>query len=166
MFGVMPEKSRFTKITDFYYDHMRHKEAWSSAEAEPVDNLDALHGRKYALLTTYRKSGEPVPSPVWFGIGADGNVYFNTEAAAGKVKRIRNNATVRIAPCASNGKPLGPPAVGSARVLTADEADRAESAIAANYGRGRRIYERVGRRMSIDAVYVEIVPALSGDQQS
>lgn len=110
------------------------------------------------MLTTFRKSGEPVPTPVWFGL-ADGNVYFRTEAAVGKVKRIRNKPRVRVAPCTLRGRPLGAPAEGLARVLGPEGADRAERAISANYGLFRRIYEAVGQRFSsIDQVYVEIEP--------
>jgi PPOX class probable F420-dependent enzyme len=155
------QRSRITAATDFVYGRMRHADAWSSATAEPLSpqtGFDSLQGHKYCLLTTFRKSGEPVPTPVWFGL-ADGKAYFRTEAAVGKVKRIRNNPRVRVAPCTLRGRPLGPPAEGMARVLGPEGADRAERAISANYGLFRRIYEAVGQRLSsIDQVYVEVEP--------
>jgi PPOX class probable F420-dependent enzyme len=158
--------SRITAATDFVYGRMRHRDAWSSATAKPLPperGFDSLHGHKYCLLTTFRKSGEPVPTPVWFGL-ADGKVYFRTEATVGKVKRIRNNPRVRLAPCTLRGRPLGPPAEGSARVLRPEGADRAEHAIASNYGLFRGTYEAVGQRLSsIEQVYVEIEP-LSPDE--
>jgi PPOX class probable F420-dependent enzyme len=137
---------------------VRHPEAWDSAEAAPVDwgeGIDALRGRKYCLLTTYRRNGEPMPTPVWFGL-ADGKIYFSTEDAVGKVKRIRNDPRVRIAPATSRGKPLGPPFDGRARILPPEETARADRAIAANYGLGRRLYEGVGHALPVTTVYVEV----------
>lgn len=155
------QRSRITAATDYVYGRMRHRDAWSSATAEPLPRergFDSLQGHKYCLLTTFRKSGEPIPTPVWFGL-ADGTVYFRTEGAVGKVKRIRNNPRVRVAPCTVRGRPLGPPAEGYARLLGPEDSQRAERAIAANYGLGRRVYEAVGQRLSsIDQVYIEIEP--------
>jgi uncharacterized protein len=156
------KRSRITAVTDFVYLRMRHPGAWQSAEAEPVDwakGLDSLRGRKYCLVTTYRKNGEAMPAPVWFGVGDDGHVYFNSEEAVGKVKRIRSNPRVRVAPATVRGKPLGPPIEGRARVLPPEDADRAERVIAANYGLGRRLYEGIGHRLPIDTVYIEIQEA-------
>jgi uncharacterized protein len=158
------KRSPITAVTDFVYLRMRHRDAWRSAEADPVDwatGLDSLRGRKYCLVTTYRRTGEAMPSPVWFGVGDDGQVYFTTEEAVGKVKRIRNDPRVRVAPATVRGKPLGPPIEGRARIVPPTEIDRAERAIAANYGLGRKLYEAVGRRLPIDSVYVEIEPATS-----
>ncbi|ORV13484.1 hypothetical protein AWB95_11685 [Mycobacterium celatum] len=73
---------------------MRHKAAWSAADSGPTTGFASLAGRKYALLITYRKDGQGVPSPVWFGRDEEDRVYFDTEEAAGKVKRIRNNPEV------------------------------------------------------------------------
>jgi hypothetical protein len=57
------------------------------------------------------------------------------------------------------GKPLGPPAVGTARILDPGETSHAERTIAANYGLGRRLYEGTGRRMlPVPVVYVEVQP--------
>jgi PPOX class probable F420-dependent enzyme len=160
------QRSRITAATDFVYGRMRHADAWSSAKAAPLPperGFDSLHAHKYCLLTTFRRSGEPIPTPVWFGL-ADGKVYFRTEAGVGKVKRIRNDPRVRVAPCTLRGRPLGPPAEGRARVLGPEDAERAERAIAANYGLARRLYEAIGERFSsIDQVYIEIAPLSRAD---
>ncbi|GAC66657.1 PPOX class F420-dependent oxidoreductase [Gordonia soli] len=152
-------KSVITRITDAFYDRMRSKSAWSSATAEPVLGFDGLDGHKYALLTTYKRNGDPVPSPVWFG-RSDGRLYFTTEATSPKVARMRNNPHVRIAPCAVNGKPLGSPAEGTARVLPPDEIAAAESVIAANYGSARKAYEAFGRATSVSTAYIEVTPTI------
>ncbi len=150
-------KSLVTRITDAVYDRMRHQNAWHSAEEAPVKGFGALHGHKYALLTTYRKNGTAVPSPVWFGPDDADRLYISTEAAAAKVHRIVNNPQVRVAPCDARGKPLGPPAEGIARVLPTDESGHADQVIAANYGRGRKIYEGFGHVMRVPNVYLELI---------
>jgi PPOX class probable F420-dependent enzyme len=141
---------------------MRHRDAWSSASAEPLPGergFESLRGHKYCLLTTFRKTGEAVPTPVWFGL-ADGKIYIRSEAAVGKVKRIRNDPHVRVAPCTLRGKPLGPPAEGRARVVAPGDADHAERALAANYGLVRTLYEGIGSRLlSVDMLYLEVEPA-------
>ena len=108
---------------------------------------------------TYKRSGEAVPTPVWFGLG-DGKVYVHSEATVAKVKRIRNDPRVRVAPCTGRGKPLGPPAEGRARVLDhpSDEGV-AEAAMRANYGLGRKVYEGAGGAFWGEMVYLEITPA-------
>lgn len=91
-------KSAITKVTDFFYERIRHKDAWSAAHTEPTAGFGALAGHKTALLMTYRQNGEGVPSPVWIGRDDQDRVYFDTEEASGKVKRIRNNPQVRLTP--------------------------------------------------------------------
>lgn len=58
----------------------------------------------YVLLTTFRKSGEGVGTPVWIASLPDGSAGFTTEADSGKVKRIRNNPKVTLQPCDMRGK--------------------------------------------------------------
>ena len=57
-------------------------------------------------LTTYRKSGDAVHTPVW--VVTDGTLgYVSTSKSAGKVKRIKNNHNAIIAPCTNSGKITG-----------------------------------------------------------
>ena len=143
---------------DRVFDRMRHREAFGVREAT-ASGFDHLRGHKYALLTTYRRSGEPVPTPVWFGVGDDGRVYVRSEAEVGKVKRIRRDGRALVAPCTVRGKPKGPAAAGRARILPPEENDRAEAALRANYGAGRRAYDRAARATGVELVYLEITPA-------
>jgi PPOX class probable F420-dependent enzyme len=140
-----------------FYDRIRHPSARSLArEARTVSGFDHLRGHKYCLLVTYKRGGEAVPTPVWFGLSAS-KLYVRSEAAVAKVKRIRNDPRVRVAPCTPRGKPLGPPAEGLARVLDQhSETDAAEAALAANYGLGRKIYEGAGGALGVETVYLEI----------
>jgi len=147
-------------VPNRFYHWIRHPSAQSVAdEQRTVSGFEHLRGHKYCLLVTHKRSGEGVPTPVWFGL-ADGNVYVRSEANVAKVKRVRNDPRVRIAPCTVRGKPVGPPAEGRARVL--DEAtakERAEAALAANYGLGRKLYQGVGGAVGVTTVYLEITPA-------
>jgi PPOX class probable F420-dependent enzyme len=161
------QRSPITAATDFFYLRLRHRDAWSSAAAETIDpeqGFQSLSGHKYCLLTTFRKSGDPVPTPVWFGL-AEGRVYVSSEAAVGKVKRIRNNPRVRVAPATFRGRPLGPPIEGRARILAASESEPAERAIAANYGLFRKLYEGIGHRLPIDNVYIEVEPLTQAESK-
>ena len=137
---------------------IRHPRAFEATEPTPGASIDDLRGRKHALLVTFRRSGEAVPTPVWFGIGADGKVYFRSEAAVGKVKRIRATPRVLLGPCDPRGKPEGPMFEGTARILSEEENERAEAAIQANYGLARKVYDKGSSVTSIELVYVEVTP--------
>jgi len=78
-----------------------------------VDIVDA----KYVLLTTFRKNGDAVGTPVWIVALPDGTGGFTTEATSGKVKRIRNNPNVTLQPCSVRGSVV----VGSAVVSATAE---------------------------------------------
>lgn len=142
------------------YGRIRHREAASIADgAVGASGFGHLRGHKYALFVSYRRDGEGVPTPVWFGLGDDGRLYFRTETRLAKVRRIRANARVRVAPCTMRGKPLGPAAEGVARILPAEEEERAEAALQANYGLGRRLYETPQEPLGLAGNYVEVTPA-------
>jgi uncharacterized protein len=117
------------------------------------------------LIVTFRRSGNAVPTPVWFGLDDEGRLYVRTGRDVAKVRRIRANPRVRVAPCTVRGKPLGPPLEGFARVLPPEDEDRAEAALKSNYGLGRRLYETVGDRAAgVEAVYLEITPATGSEE--
>ena len=66
--------------------------------------LSLFESEKVISLETYRKNGEPVRTPVWF-LEANGILYVHTDDSTGKVKRIRKNPKVRVAPSHFRGKP-------------------------------------------------------------
>ncbi len=69
---------------------------------------------KYVLLTTLRKNGDAVATPVWIVGLPDGTGGFTTESTSGKVKRIRNNPAVMLQPCSMRGNVDATAAVVSA----------------------------------------------------
>ena len=85
-----------------------------------------LQGEHYINLTTFRKNGEGVPTPVWF-VDVAGTIYLYTGAQAGKVKRIRHSARVTLAPCTVRGAITGPTIVGTARLVTDEQEIRQAS---------------------------------------
>jgi PPOX class probable F420-dependent enzyme len=138
-----------------FYDSIRSGRA---RDGEPsAEGFGHLAGHKYALLVTYRRSGEGVPTPVWFGVDPEGRFYCRTGKLAAKAKRIRNDPRVKVAPCSVRGVPKGPYAEGTARIVDAAGQEHAERAIQSNYGTFRKIYE--GSAGSMEAYYLEVTPA-------
>ena len=69
-------------------------------------DIEFLEGGNYISLSTRKKSGEFVSTPVWFA--RDGDSYYVFSAGnAGKVKRLRNFSESRIAPCTITGTVTG-----------------------------------------------------------
>ena len=104
-----------------------------SIETTTVSSFEALRKHSYISLTTFRKSGVGVPTPVWFAL-VDGKLLGTTQAQSGKIKRIRNNPRVSIAPSTARGEVLGEAVQGIARVLDASDFKRAEDALKKKYG--------------------------------
>ena len=119
--------------------------------------FDELSGARYVSLVTYRRSGEAVATPVWFVVrGGQGYVY--TGEGAGKLKRIRLDPRVQVAPCSLRGRVKGPYRAGTARVLDDAEAAQARDAFAAKYGFQWRFVIRRNERRGGRSVFIEVVP--------
>jgi hypothetical protein len=116
---------------------------------------------KRTLVVTYRRDGTAVPTPVW-AAEADGTLYVRSERTAGKVKRLRNDPRMLIAPCTVRGRPLGAPLEARARVLAAEEEPHAEQVLASRYGLGRALFERTMDVMRVDMCYLQITPGAWG----
>src|SRR5947209_6910766 len=91
-----------------------------------------IHGQKYICLTTVRKSGVGVVTPVWFA-ERDDKLYVKTRMESGKSKRIRNNPSVKVAPCTIRGKAIGPEFSGNARIVPREQSGTAKEAINRKY---------------------------------
>lgn len=87
---------------------------------------------KCVSLTTFKKDGSAVRTPVWFAEDA-GKLYFKTRNDSWKYKRIRNNPRVSVAPCTMRGTVTGPEFAGRARILPTNEWDAPRKAIRAKY---------------------------------
>ena len=105
-------------------------------ESMPSTVPVSIHGQKYISLTTFRKSGAGVATPVWFG-EEDGKLYVMTRSDMGKTKRIRNNPQVRVAACTIRGRVTGAEVAATARILPPEEQARARQAINRKYWMAR-----------------------------
>jgi PPOX class probable F420-dependent enzyme len=88
----------------------------------------AFAGQKYLNLETFKKNGTGVKTPVWFAAdpsasldSSDAKLYVYTIGVSGKVKRIRNNPRVKIAPCDMRGRVLGEWVEARAEIVTGEE---------------------------------------------
>lgn len=102
------------------------------------NSAQVLKSAKYVSLITFRKSGEPVRSPVWFvQFGENLNSYgVITETNVGKVKRIRANSRIEVQACDVKGKVEASAErfSGTARLVVGGEAVAVRKAIAKRYG--------------------------------
>jgi PPOX class probable F420-dependent enzyme len=96
----------------------------------PPSGLLPFEGKKYLSLETLRRNGQSVRTPVWFAVAPDAageaseaKFYIYTLPDSGKVKRIRNNPRVRVAPCTVCGKIRGAWAKAEARMADGAEAE-------------------------------------------
>jgi hypothetical protein len=97
-------------------------------------DLDRLAAARHVALTTFRRDGTGVPTCVWICREGD-TLYVITHAGSGKVKRIRGNARVEIAPSDGRGRPQG--GASSAVAVVADDEEsikRASALIRRRYG--------------------------------
>ncbi len=95
--------------------------------------LRTLSAAKYVLVTTFRRNGTAVPTPVWHAPDGDGLVVW-TVRDTGKVKRLRNNPEVRLAPCTFRGEPTGDDVPARGELLDAAGSARARRLIRRRYG--------------------------------
>ncbi|MGW3986381.1 PPOX class F420-dependent oxidoreductase [Streptomyces sp. NPDC004830] len=95
--------------------------------------LDRLGSGKYVLITSYRKNGTPVATPVW--VVRDGDALgVWTAADSWKVKRIRNRAGILVGPCDLRGNPTGDQVPATAEIADAATTARYRKLIARKYG--------------------------------
>ncbi|MGB0092103.1 MAG: PPOX class F420-dependent oxidoreductase [Solirubrobacteraceae bacterium] len=154
-FGVA---HRISRTQDWLLDRLRDRRTDAAAGLPgTADSFAALIGEEFVLLVTFKGSGEPVPTPVWCGLH-HGRVYVESLADAGKVDRLRHDRRVRVAPCTVRGKPKGSFADGVGRILEAAEETNAELALDRHDGLRRRLYVRLGARLGVRSVYLELTP--------
>ena len=122
-----------------------------------------LEGHQYARLTTYRKSGEPVSTPVWFAL-VGGRVFVFTDLQSGKAKRIRNDPRVTLAPSTFRGRPRGRSVQAEARVLGWAEGEAANRALREKYRWRYRLAQAMIQRLGLSArrVFLELRPGANG----
>ena len=123
------------------------------------NSFSNLTGQQFMSLATYRKTGVAVPTPVWF-VDVNGSLFVTTESTSGKVKRLRNNGNVTVAPCKANGNVTGPAVDAQARILPPEEFKSAEQALKKKYGLQWYVFGLLARLRGGkgQSVFLEIAP--------
>ena len=103
-----------------------------------TNGLTQFANQRYVNMETFRKTGKPVATPLWFA-EENGTLYVYSLANAGKVKRIRNNPKVRIVPCDMRGKPKGEWVEAKARILDERGATLGHNLLIKKYGWMKKI---------------------------
>ena len=103
-------------------------------------NLDLFKKEQYINLETFRKNGVGVKTPVWF-VEVNGELCFTTEPQSGKVKRMRNNPAVKIAPCKMDGTVTGEWLPASIRFMQGDEIQIVDKQYSKKYGLMKVLFE-------------------------
>ena len=125
---------------------------------------------RYVSLTTYRRDGTPVATPVWFAMDG-GALVVLTDASSGKARRIGANAAVVVTPCDARGKVHGDAWAATARRLEPSAHARVHQLLARKYGLVFRAFvgwtaldRRLRRRPAREEALLEVsfVPAEAG----
>lgn len=98
-----------------------------------TSTLDTLGEARYLLVTTYRRDGRAVATPVWGARDGDA-LFFWSVTDSGKIKRIRRSPRVLVAPCDIRGRSTGEPVAGSAAILDGPGTDRVRGLLRRKYG--------------------------------
>jgi PPOX class probable F420-dependent enzyme len=116
----------------------------------PSADLEALFPGRYLSVTSFKRDGSGVATPVWFV--SDGRRLFAlTDLHSAKVRRIRRNPRVLVAPCGPSGKLRGEPIPAHVEVLTATaDLERVQKLLMQRYKVSYRVvmlFYRLGRRL-------------------
>ena len=114
--------------------------------------LSEIGTSKCIALTTFKRDGTKVSTPIWFNV-IGGKIYVTTEPGAWKVKRIANNSNVEFAVCTQRGKVTGNTFGGTARILAPVELAPVIAAKKRRYTTFRLIHF-----FNRDQVAIEIIP--------
>ena len=113
-----------------------------------MSDRTAVLTAQYVALTTYRRDGTPVTTPVWAAAEGD-SLYLFSNAAAGKVKRLRNSSRAAIAPCTATGTITGAQLPAEAFNLTNDQMPKVWKLLTKKYGMAARLFVAYDRARAL-----------------
>jgi uncharacterized protein len=126
--------------------------------------LETIAKSRYVSLTTFRKSGEPVSTPMWVGLDTDGTLVISTHVESWKVKRLKNDPRVELRPSTVGGvvKPDVAVVTGPAELIF-DESNRDHfvAVLRRKYGLQQRLLawvESLRKSDSVARVFLKITP--------
>jgi PPOX class probable F420-dependent enzyme len=111
--------------------------------------LDQFLNKEYIRLETFKKDGKIVVTPVWFVV-EDGTIFVRSYANSGKVKRMRNNSYVKIAPSDAMGKPHGVTIEGTAVRVDGDQEIKISQLLYRKYGLKKMSFDLWGAIKQLD----------------
>ena len=117
--------------------------------------LTLFAGQRYLNLESFKRDGTPVQTPVWFAED-HGVLYVYTLTKAGKVKRIRRNPRIRLAPCTMRGTVTGPWVEAEATIVDAPTASHGHALLRHKYGWMKRMGDLFSRLMHRERVVIAI----------
>jgi len=118
-------------------------------------HLAPFVGQRYLNLESFKRDGTPVQTPVWFA-EEHSVLYVYTLANAGKVKRIRRNPRIRLAPCTMRGTVIGPWVEAEATIVDATTAAHGHALLRQKYGWMKGIGDLFSRMMHRERVVIAI----------
>ena len=122
---------------------------------------------KYLSLTTFKRDGTGMATPVWF-VAEASTILVVTGAESHKARRIHRNPAVTVAECTASGRLRSAPVPARAQILPCHQAPRAQQLMARKYWLDRivilPVYRAVqtirhGRRRHTESVVLVITPA-------
>ena len=143
---------------------------WVVGEVAPAASpiLARFVRQKTVLVTTYRRDGQPVGTPVSLAVDGD-HAYLRSFEQAGKTRRLHHNSRVDIAPSTARGRPTGPAIGATARCLEGAEARRAARLLARKHpllhGALVPLTHRLGRAKTGRTVHFQLTPLDHGQVQ-
>ena len=121
-----------------------------------MNSMEHFFKKKYLNLETFRRSGQDMQTPVWF-VQSGESLYVQTMPNSGKVKRIRYNGRVNIAPCRMDGKLTGTWVPAQARLVTDPELSKAADLLRnRKYGLFKKIFSSQRASKGAQDVILEI----------
>jgi hypothetical protein len=133
-----------------------------------VSDLGPLANERYISLTTFKRDGSTASTPVWVVSDNGRRLLVWSGANTWKVKRIRRDPRVRVAPCDARGKVQGDVLDGTARLIGPDAAAFVEPLLRQKYGLMKRsldlfngLLRVLSRKPKPRAEYIEILPRAS-----
>jgi PPOX class probable F420-dependent enzyme len=124
----------------------------------PAGIMHTFENQWAALITTYRRDGTGVATPMHLAVEGD-HGYFGTASDTAKVKRIRRDPNGQVAACSPGGKVTGPTFPCRLRILQGEEAARAERALKHKYPFAQGVLISLVKALKRDhGVYVEVTP--------
>jgi uncharacterized protein len=122
---------------------------------------------KYVSLVSFKRDGTSVATPLWFVVDRD-RLLAMKDALSAKVRRIRRDPDVTVAPCTANGRLTGEPIAARAEILAPGEVERAQRLMARKYRVDRvlilpfyHLVQRLrGKRLPGEGVVLAITPSI------